>query len=416
MNVIQFVTLYLILVILEFITETSLTILNLGSITKNRDIVPKMFRDVISLHKYRKGIGYNVKKAHFIILSSVISTATTLTLLFSGVLGVLENFLTHYFENTTVIGLLFLGILSVVTYIIKLPLELYSTFVIEEEFGFNRMTLKSYVSDTCKQTILGVLFGGILLTAIFTFMDRTGSYWWLWASGFFILFQLVMIIIYPNFIAPIFNKFSPLEEGELKDSLERLASEAKFDLKEIYIMDGSKRSAHSNAYFTGIGKSKRIVLYDTLVKQLTTKELTAVLAHEIGHWKRGHIKKRLLKSFFMVPAMFFILSLLLNFEPMFLAFGLSGTSYYGLILITMLISSSFTFFLTPIGNHLSRKDEFEADRFAKEMTKSGEDLIGALLKLSSKNLGNLTPHPLYSKYHYSHPPLLERIEALQAEA
>lgn len=419
MNVTQFLTLYIILVVLEYVIITTLSILNINSMVRNRDIIPEMFRKVFSVYKYKKAVQYNVKKEHYSILHTTISTATSLAILFSGLLGWLEGVLNGYFSNQTIIGLLFLGILSVITFVLDLPLRLYSIFVIEEEFGFNKMTLKSFVSDNIKEGLLGAILGSILLTALFTFMDRTGSYWWVWASGFFILFQLIIIIIYPNFIAPLFNKFSPLEEGELKESLDRMAQKAGFNLKEIYIMDGSRRSAHSNAYFTGIGKSKRIVLYDTLVNQLSVEELTAVLAHEIGHWKKGHIRKRLLKTFLMVPLMFFILSLLLSYNPLFVAFGLNGPSYYGLLTLVMLISSSFTFFLAPIGNHLSRKDEFEADRFAKEISdredSPEEDLIEALFKLSSNNLGNLTPDKLYSKYHYSHPPLIERISALRSK-
>lgn len=413
MNQTQFFILYIILFTLEFITIYTLTVLNIGSVLKNRNSIPEIFKDFITIENYSNSIKYTLKKEHFSLLRLIISTASTLTLLFSGFLGYLEEILISVISNGTILGLVFIGIISIVLFIIDLPLSLYSTFVIEEEFGFNKMTLKSYLGDTVKETILSSILGVIILTALFFFMDKTGSKWWVWASIFFVSFQLILFIVYPNFIAPLFNKFTPLEDGELKDKLEQMALKAKFTLSEIYIMDGSKRSGHSNAYFTGIGKSKRIVLYDTLVEKLSVDELTAVLAHEIGHWKKGHIRKRLVVTMLFVPLVFLILSYLLDYKPLYELFSLASGTYYGLLVLIMMISGSFTFFISPLSNYISRKNEFEADNFAIEMEGNSNSLIEALLKLSKDNLSNLTPDKLYSAYHYSHPPLIERVKNLK---
>lgn len=413
MNQTQFFILYISLFILEFITIYTLNILNIGSVLKNRKDIPDMFKDQITMENYEKSIAYTLKKEHFSIFRLIISSAVTLTMLFSGILGYIESCLLIYISSTTLMGLAYIGVISLILGLLDFPLSLYSTFVIEEEFGFNKMDFKSYISDQIKQFVLSVIIGVIILVALFFFMDKTGDGWWVWASIFFISFQLLLFIIYPNFIAPIFNKFTPLEDGELKDRLELMASKAAFKLTAIYIMDGSKRSGHSNAYFTGIGSSKRIVLYDTLVEKLTTAELSAVLAHEIGHWKKGHIRKRLLLTMITVPVAFLILSLLLKYNPLFELFSLKIGTYYGLLILIMMISGPFTFFLSPISNHMSRKHEFEADDFAIDQEEDNQTLITALLKLSKDNLSNLTPDKLYSAYYYSHPPLIERIKNLK---
>lgn len=413
MNQSQFLYLYLGLLTTEFLTLFTLTILNIGSVLKNREEIPELFSKIFTLEKYQLSCKYTLKKEHFSILRLLFSTVLTATLLLGGFWGYIESAIMLYISNPIVLGLAFIGIVSVILFLLDLPFSLYSNFVIEEEFGFNKMTIKSYIGDILKQGILSIIIGGILITALFLFMDKTENLWWLWASIFFIVFQLILFILYPNFIAPIFNKFTPVEEGELKDRLEELSKKANFKISGIFVMDGSKRSKHSNAYFTGIGKSKRIVLYDTLVENLNTDELCGVLAHEIGHWKKGHIRKRLLLTILTVPAGFFILSLALHFEPMFLTFKLEPGTYHGLITLIMMIASPFTFFLGPISNHMSRKHEFEADNYAKEITGESEFLISALLGLSKDNLSNLTPDSSYSAFHYSHPPVAERVKKLK---
>lgn len=413
MNQSQFLNLYIVLLSLEFLTLYCLTILNINTVLKNRKTIPELFREVVTSENYNKSVKYTIRKEHFSIIRLIISTLLSATLLISGFWGTIETFLTFYISNNIILGLSFLALAGFILFLIDLPFSFYSTFVIEEEYDFNKMTIKSYISDLFKQGILSVILGGLLLTVIFLFMDKTRETWWIWASVFFISFQLLIFIIYPNFIAPLFNKFTPLEDGELKDKLERLAGKAEFSLSGIFVMDGSKRSKHSNAYFTGIGKSKRIVLYDTLIESLSIDELCGVLAHEIGHWKKGHIAKRLLLTFVTVPISFFILSIALNFDSMYLAFNLKPGTYHGLLLLIMMISSSFTFFLSPVTNKLSRKHEFEADKYATDLTGESSSLSGALLTLSRDNLSNLTPNSAYSAYHYSHPPVTERVKKLK---
>ncbi|MBN2616866.1 MAG: M48 family metallopeptidase [Spirochaetales bacterium] len=410
MNQTQFIFLYLSLFTIEFIILITLTILNINSILKNRKTIPQEVTSIINLEQYGKSINYSIRKEHFSILHLVLSSLTTLLILFSGTLGTIESIILSITANKILVGLSFVAVISILLYIVNLPLTLYSTFVIEEEFGFNKMTLKSFVSDSVKEGLLGIIIGSIVLTVLFIFMEKTGDSWWIWTTVFFIIFQLLLTIIYPIFIAPIFNKFSPLEDGELKDGVNKLSQKAKFNIKGIFIMDGSKRSNHSNAYFTGFGKSKRVVLYDTLVDKLSIEQLLAVLAHEFGHWKKGHIKKRIALSFVTLPAVFFILSLLLHYNPLYSSFGLQAGSYHGLIILISMISGSFTFFISPLSNKFSRKHEFEADNFAIELMEESESLKEALLQLSKENLSNLTPDRLYSAYHYSHPPLLERLK------
>lgn len=408
-----FLTIFLSLTIIEFITVYTLKVLNMNSVLKNRFEIPDFFKNFITEENYQKSIKYSLKKEKFSVFKNSFSLGIVLFLLFSGVLGDLEQFINSLGFNTYISGLFFIGSISLAMFIMELPLTLYSTFVIEEEFGFNKTNIKAFFSDILKQGILAIILGSILLIAIFFFIDKTANLWWLWASVFFVAFQLFILIIYPTVIAPIFNKFTPLEDGELKDKLEELAKKTNFPIKGIFVMDGSKRSAHSNAYFTGFGKSRRVVLYDTLIESLTVDELHGVLAHEIGHWKKGHIKKRMFLSFITMPVVFFVLSLALSFPPLYEIFNMSIGTSYGLLVLISLVSSSFTFFISPFTNYLSRKDEFEADNYAKNIVGSGDSLTNALLKLSKENLSNLTPHPAYSTYYYSHPPVSERVKKIQ---
>jgi STE24 endopeptidase len=295
----------------------------------------------------------------------------------------------------------------------SLPFSLYRQFVIEERFGFNRMTWKLLLLDISKGALLSIIIMTPLLYGLFWFMDRAGNFWWIYAFAGFSLFQLVVMILYPTLIAPLFNKFSPLEEGSLKEKILALARKLDFRTSGIFVMDGSKRSSHSNAYFTGIGHAKRIVLFDTLVRQMDEEQLTAVLAHEIGHEKANHVKKRFAVSLLASLAGFYILSLLLDYTPLFQAFGFDNPSYHAAVVILSFCAGPVTFFLQPLLAVLSRRHEYEADRFSVEATSSASGLKGALVRLSQKNLSNLTPHPWYSFYHYSHPTLAERISAME---
>jgi len=293
-----------------------------------------------------------------------------------------------------------------------LPTDIYSTFAIEAKFGFNKTAIGLYLSDKLKGLILSALLGVPFLLVVLWLMDIMGWSWWLWAFAFISAFQLLMIVIFPTFIAPWFNKFEPLKEGELRERILALAEQIGFKTSGIYSMDGSKRSAHSNAYFTGIGKAKRIVLFDTLIDQMTTAQGLAVLAHEMGHYKMKHIRRMLLVQTVFLFGGLYILSLLVAFPPFFSAFGIASSNHGALVLFS-LVAGPFTFYLAPLMNSLSRKHEYEADRFAAITLRDGRPMEEALVNLTVKNLSNLTPHPWYSAYHYSHPTAVERINAIR---
>jgi STE24 endopeptidase len=295
----------------------------------------------------------------------------------------------------------------------SLPTSIYSTFYLEAKFGFNKTTAGLYVLDKLKAVVLGVLIGVPFLFVVLWLMNAMGPYWWVWAFGFILAFQLLMIVIFPTFIAPWFNKFEPLPAGELRDRILALAKQLGFKTSGIYTMDGSKRSAHSNAYFTGLGRSKRIVLFDTLLEQMTINQGLAVLAHEMGHYKLKHIVRMLIVQTVFLLIGLYLLSLLLHYDPLFAAFGLQRSNHAALVLFS-LVSGPATFYLAPLMNVLSRKHEYEADQFAAVTLRDGKAMEEALVNLTIKNLSNLTPHPWYSAYHYSHPTPVERIGAIRS--
>ncbi len=311
--------------------------------------------------------------------------------------------------------MIFLLLTSVAISLLDFPLSLYSRFVIEEEFGFNTLTFKTLMSDTVKEAIVGIILVAALLAGLYAALTWTGQYWWLASWGFWALFQLLMVIIYPLVIAPLFNRFEVLPDGSLKDRLNNLAERSGFSNRGIYVMDGSRRSRHSNAYFTGIGKFRRIVIFDTLISSLEEDELEAVLAHEIGHWKFGHIRKSLILSMIFSLGLFALAGAMLNWGALFEAFGLGEPSLHGLLFWLIFFSSPLGSLLTPLGNRRSRKHEFQADRFAIETVGDADPMKRALINLGRNNLSNLTPHPAYSAWHYSHPALKERLIALDSK-
>jgi STE24 endopeptidase len=267
--------------------------------------------------------------------------------------------------------------------------------------------------DKIKGVLLSILIGVPCLYAILWFMKATGSLWWIWVFGFIMAFQTIMLLIYPLFIAPLFNKFDLLEEGDLKQAIEKLCDKIQFSLKGIFKMDGSKRSSHSNAYFTGFGKSLRIVLFDTLIKELTIHQTIAVLAHEIGHYKLRHIKKMICIGAIGLFTSLFALNLLYDYPPLFKVFSLETPTNYGALALFSLLSGTFTFCLSPIISAISRKHEYEADRFSVKILGEKKSMEEALIQLTKKNLSNLTPHPWYSIFYYSHPTTMERIQAIR---
>jgi len=412
------VVLFLVFFALEFTIEFVLNELNLRYVRARsaEKKIPDFFQGNISSDEYEKSVQYTLAKGRFERWSMIYSRCLMLALLFSGLLGWLDRFaggLAHRFSlGLYGHGILFCLGVSLVFSITSLPVDLYSTFRLETKFGFNKTTIGLYIADKIKVLILGLVIGVPFLFVILWLMDVMGQFWWIWAFVFISGFQLLMIIIFPTFIAPWFNKYEPLKEGEFRDRILALADQVGFKTSGIYSMDGSKRSAHSNAYFTGIGKAKRIVLFDTLIEQMTTNQGLAVLAHEMGHYKMKHIRRMLIVQTVFLFIGLYILSLLVDYPPLFAAFGLTPSNHAALVLFSLL-SGPATFYLGPLMNLLSRKHEYEADCFAALTLHDGKPMQEALVNLTIKNLSNLTPHPWYSAYHYSHPTPTERIEAIR---
>ena len=415
------VVLFLTFFALEFLVEFILNEINMSYVQARfaEWKIPDIFQGKISSEDYGKSVEYTLVKGRFERWAQVYGSLVTLFVLFSGLLPYLDHFSRNaggwFPASLKAPGILFCFGVAVTFSLLSLPTGLYVTFVIEERFGFNKTTLKLYLIDKLKGLLVSLVIGIPFLFGVFYLMEGTGRYWWLWAFLFILAFQILMVILYPTLIAPLFNKFEPLKEGELRERILTLAEKAGFKTSGIYTMDGSRRSAHSNAYFTGLGRAKRIVLFDTLLEQMTEAQGLAVLAHEIGHYKMKHVRKMLIIQGVFLFAGLYILSFLVGYGPLFRAFGLAPSSHAALVLFS-LISGPFTFYFAPLMNLLSRRHEYEADRFSIRTLKDGKPMEEALFNLTVKNLSNLTPHPWYSAYYYSHPTAEERVSAMRQEA
>ncbi len=376
--------------------------------------LPKEFSDHYNHQKYTDSQNYLKVTTKFGFITSSVDLAVLLLFWFSGGFQMTDAIVRSFQFNSIVSGLFFTGILLTLKLILSLPFNMYSTFVIEEKFGFNKTTPLLFFTDLIKSIFLSAILGGVLLSLILSFLEFGGRFAWVmcWASS--AVFLLAVQYIVPTWIMPLFNTFSPLEEGPLKKAIMAYAASIDFSLANVFVMDGSKRSSKSNAFFTGFGKNKRIVLFDTLIKEQTIEELVSVLAHEMGHFKKRHIHKRLLSGIFQMGFVFYLMSLFISHEGLFHAFFMTDVSIYaGLIFFSMLYTP-ISLLISMLLQISSRKDEYEADRFAADTIKDTRPLISALKKLSVHNLSNLTPHPFYVFLNYSHPPVLERINALKS--
>ncbi|HTZ50192.1 MAG TPA: M48 family metallopeptidase [Spirochaetia bacterium] len=406
---------YLLFFFLDLGWDTALTLLNLRHVRRNAGQVPPAFTGIVDAETHARSVHYTLTRGGFGMAAGAVSAAATLAVVLTGFLGYLDSLARQIPAHPYVQGILLMAAVSLLFAVVRLPFSLYSTFGIEARFGFNRTTVRLYAMDMLKGLAISVALGVPLLLLLFWFVDRSGAWWWVWAFGALTAFQLIMSILAPLVIAPLFNKFTPLPDGALKDQIMGLATRLEFRTRGIFVVDSSRRSGHSNAYFTGLGRAKRIVLFDTLVSSHTEHEIVSVLAHEIGHEKRAHIKKGLALSVAMSLVGFWILSLLLHWTPLYPAFGFSQPGSAELLVLLAFCSGPFTFFLQPIFTARSRRQEYEADRFAVQGVGSADGLKSALLRLSRDNLSNLSPHPWYSFFHYSHPTLAERIAALERE-
>ena len=402
----------LVAIVVDFVLEIISNRLNLKSLTKK---LPDEFEDVYDEDTYAKSQEYTRTRTKFGFITGTFNLLLLLGFWFSGGFNWLDQWARGFDYGVIGTGLIFIGLLVIAKSIISLPFSLYSTFVIEERFGFNKTDAKTFIADRLKGLALSVLIGGPLLAGIIAFFEYGGAWAWLYAWLAVTAFSLVMQYVAPTWIMPLFNKFEPLEDGELRQAIESYADKVDFPLQGIYVMDGSKRSSKSNAFFTGFGKNKRIALFDTLIENHTTEELVAVLAHEIGHYKKKHIVKNMTISILHTGIMFVLLSIFLQVPALFDAFFMDQMSVYAGLLFFGLLYSPVETILGIFMQMMSRTHEYEADNFAASTIEKPEEMVNVLKKLSKDNLSNLTPHPFYVFLNYSHPPALKRIEAIRSE-
>lgn len=402
---------FLLLHLIRYIAETFLVILDMNFIKRNSTETPQFIRSRMSDQEYERNIHYNLSRHRFTIVTDTYSLIVILAVILCGILAFTEQSIFRLALPYRLNQILYIAVVSLFFTLIAVPQDLFLHFKIESAYGFNTMTCKTYVLDFIKGILVNAVFMMPLAIVLFWLVERF-ALWWIWIFCIFSLFQLIIYMIYPVIIAPLFNKYKPLPDGELKERLIDLTGKTGFKIEGIFIMDGSRRSRHSNAYFTGFGAKKRIVLYDTLVEKLSPSEIEAVLAHEIGHYRKKHIVKNIVINFVFVLAGFFILSRLLKWDIFFRAFGFDVNSVHAGIILFAFFSGPVFFIFRPLMSVWSRKFEYEADEYARKILGSGDALISALLELGYDNKSNMTVHPLYSFFYYSHPVLPERIKAL----
>ncbi len=383
-------------------------------VAEHRHQVPDAFTDTVSLEAHQKAADYTIEKDKLGDIDSIIGLVFLLLLTLGGGISLVFNFWNSFSLSPLLTGLGAIGMLMLIMTLVDIPTSYYQTFVIEEKYGFNKNTPVQFFKDMLIQLALMLVIGLPLLALILWVMESIGSLWWLWAWAILMSFSLLMSWLFPTLIAPLFNKFTPLEDGSLKNRIQQLLTRCGFNSKGIFIMDGSRRSGHGNAYFTGLGNNKRIVFFDTLVESLDDEELEAVLAHELGHFKRKHVIKMLIASSIMTLVSFAILGWLIDKEWFFNGLGVTEPSNATALLLFMLVSPVFTIFMQPISAFFQRKFEFEADDFATENAQ-GLKMISGLVKLYEENANTLTPDPLYSAFHYSHPPAAIRIAHIESK-
>jgi STE24 endopeptidase len=401
--------LILIIPVTGFIVERYLDHLNS---TMWEDTLPEKLKGICDAEEYSKSRLYQKENNRLSFLSSSFNLAVILVMIIAGGFAMIDTLARTFSVNIVIISLLFFGIIGFASDLINIPFSYYDTFVIEKKYGFNTMTFRTFVTDHIKSWFIALLVGIPVLGLITWFYYKTGNNFWLYAWGLITVFSVFINLFYSELIVPLFNKQTPLQVGSLRTQIETFAQKTGFKLKNVYIIDGSKRSTKANAYFSGFGPKKRIVLYDTLQKELTEEEIVAVLAHEIGHYKKKHVLLALLFSIIITGLMLFLFSLVINNPMISQALGSENTSFHLGLIVFGILYSPLSLLIGLLTNYISRSNEFAADRFVRENFKP-EILAEALKKLSVKNLSNMMPHPAYVFFHYSHPPLLSRLEKLE---
>ncbi|MCK5696792.1 MAG: M48 family metallopeptidase [Gammaproteobacteria bacterium] len=406
-----FSTLFIIMVLLSVMTHFWLALRQIKYVQQHRDKTPEAFAEKISLEEHQKAADYTIAKEKLGTLELFIGTTLIFIWTLGGGLEYLDQIVRSYHLDPIYAGVIFILLMGFISSLIDIPMSLYNTFVLEEKFNFNHTTLKVWCIDLIKQSVLGLVIGVPLIMVILWLMESAGEFWWLYAWGVWMSFSFLMMWAYPAFIAPLFNKFTELEAGDLKQRIEKLMTRCGFISKGILIMDGSKRSSHGNAYFTGLGNNKQIVFFDNLLDSLEDEEVEAVLAHELGHFKKKHIVKRLITISIMTLVSFAVLGWLMQQDWFYQGLGMTTPSIYAALVLFSIASPAFTFFLSPMSAMISRKHEFEADDYAAQQADANK-LIEALVKLYKENASTLTPDPWHSAYYDSHPPASIRIAHL----
>ena len=409
-----FTIIFLIAVVISYSIQFWLTSRQKSFVLEHRAAVPDAFKNTVGLEAHQKAADYTVEKEKLGDIDSIIGVIFLLILTLGGGIALSFKLWSSFDLSPMLTDLGAVFTIFIIMTIFEIPTSLYQTFVIEEKYGFNKSTMGQFFKDQAISLGLVVAIGMPIMALILWVMDSIGTYWWLAAWAILMSFSLLMSWLFPTVIAPLFNKFTPMEEGSLKDRIQGLLTRCGFNSDGIFIMDGSKRSGHGNAYFTGMGNNKRIVFYDTLVDSLEEEELEAVLAHELGHFKCKHTRKMLISSSIMTLISFAILGWLINQNWFFSGLGVDTHSNAAALLLFMMVSPVFTIFMQPISAYFQRKFEFEADDFASENAKASK-LISGLVKLYEENANTLTPDPLYSAFHYSHPPAAIRIAHLESK-
>jgi len=408
-----FTTLFLVAFALTLAARLWLKLRHIRFIAAHRAAVPAEFAERIALPAHQKAADYTIDRSKAALFTTLIDAALLLVMTLGGGLAWLHDFWSPRLEALPY-GLAMIFSLMFISGLIDLPFSLYRQFVIEARYGFNRMTLGLFFTDLVKQTLLGIAIGAPVILAVLWLMGAMGQYWWFWVWLFWSAFNLLVLFVYPTWVAPLFNKFLPLEEGEMKTRIEALLIRCGFRSSGLFVMDGSKRSSHGNAYFAGFGDNKRIVFFDTLLARLAPSEIEAVLAHELGHFRKKHIVKRIVLMFAASLAFLWLLGQLIDAPWFYAGLGVPAQNTALALILFFMVAPVFTFPISPLMSHLSRQNEFEADSYAAEHT-AAADLSRALVKLYEDNASTLTPDPLHSLFYDSHPPAAQRIARLQRQ-
>ncbi len=398
--------------LLRFGIQYSLNRLNISYLQKHGFSVPKVFQGVVEPEQLRTISAYTMDTDRFLMIETLMNQGLFLAILLSGVLPWFVKIINSWGYGLILNGLIFFAGLSILANVFRIPFSLYDTFVIEHRYGFNVTTLRMWISDLLKSVAISAILGGVLLWLLLSLVVQGGTVWWVWAWMLAGGFELLMLWLFPVVIAPLFNKFEPIDHKDLEYRIGRLMEKVGLRVKGVFKMDAGKRSKHTNAYFTGIGRTKRIVLFDTLLASHTDEEILSILAHEIGHWKKKHVLKQLIPLEIVSLAFFYGVAKLLEWPLLYRTFGFQEFAPYVGLFLTGMFIGPLSFFAQPLESAISRKFEREADDFTLELEKNTEPMCSALKRLAVDNLANLSPHPIYAWFYYSHPPLVERIERL----